>query len=163
MEDFKNETVSFVSNPISCDICSKIFAAKSTLKLHIEINHETISSNINKTKITENRDTDIKFENHMKECIEFEENIHNLKPKIKNENDFCEFTLACDDNEVEAHNILVYPNLEKNTMGENKTEIFIQVRDDSKISLYHDAKIGPLNSKNCHFCNQVRGEILMTI
>ena len=162
MELFKNETVSFLSNPITCDICPKTFAAKSTLKLHNEINHQHISSNFNKTKVTENRNTDINFEIDIEECIEFEENFHNLKPKIKIENDFCEVTLACDDNEVEAHVILVHPNLVIEFMHEYTTEINVQVRDESEISLYHVAlKIGLLNLKNCHFCNQVRGETVM--
>ena len=102
--------MSFLSNPITCDICLKTFAAKSTLKLHKEINHQDISSNYNKTKVTENRDTDINFEINIEECIEFEENFHNLKPKIKIGNHFWEVTLACDDNKDETHVILVHPN-----------------------------------------------------
>ena len=124
------------------------------------MNHEYISSSINKTKVTENKNTDIKFEIDIIGCIEFEENFQHLKPKIEVEKDFCEFTLACDDDEVEAHNITLHSNLE--LMQENKTETNIQVRDESEISLYHVAlKIGLLNLKNCHFCNQVRGETVM--
>ena len=41
---FENEDVSYSYNPISCNICYKTFAAKSTLQLHIEIHHETNSN-----------------------------------------------------------------------------------------------------------------------
>ena len=41
---FENEYESYSYNPISCNICYKTFAAKSTLQLHIEIHHETNSN-----------------------------------------------------------------------------------------------------------------------
>ena len=47
-------------------------------------------------------------------------------------------------------------------MHENKTKNCNEVTDESEISLYLVAlKIGLLNLKNCHFCNQVRGETVM--
>ena len=39
IEDLEFEEVEFSSNPIQCNVCSKTFAAKSTLKLHKEIYH----------------------------------------------------------------------------------------------------------------------------
>ena len=36
---FNNEEVYFESNPISCEVCHKVFSAISTLKLHKEIFH----------------------------------------------------------------------------------------------------------------------------
>ena len=46
MLQFEKENVSYSYNPISCNICHKTFAAKSTLKLHIEIDHETNSCTV---------------------------------------------------------------------------------------------------------------------
>ena len=44
IEDLEFEKVEFSSNPIQCNVCSKTFAAKSTLQLHKEIYHGIIES-----------------------------------------------------------------------------------------------------------------------
>ena len=40
-----HKAVTFEYKPIQCDVCEKVFAARSTLKLHKEIEHE--ENNIN--------------------------------------------------------------------------------------------------------------------
>ena len=37
--NLEDETVYFIKNPISCDICHKTFSATATLNLHEEIFH----------------------------------------------------------------------------------------------------------------------------
>ena len=172
MELFKNETVSFSSDPINCNICLKTFAAKSTLELHKEINHEDNRNNLIKTKVIEIMYIQINDKSDIEECNEFEKNNHNLKPKnkpnnstlafeeIKFENSFYDGTLACDDSDMRTHSIIL-PKLDLKTdsMHENQTDVFIQVRDEEKIGLYNvKSEIGSLNCKNENFCLQVRVE-----
>ena len=54
MLQFENDLVSYPYNPIYCSICDKTFAARSTLKLHVEIIHEANSSTIDDCKETQN-------------------------------------------------------------------------------------------------------------
>ena len=49
--------------PIHCDLCSKIFAAKSTLNLHIEIYHESYNKIINRNGVIKINEEFIKVEN----------------------------------------------------------------------------------------------------
>ena len=53
MIQIEDDTLYFESNPISCEICQKVFAAISTLKLHMEISHEEYISIKSKDKIKE--------------------------------------------------------------------------------------------------------------
>ena len=69
MLQFENDYVSYFSKPIYCSICLKIFAANSTLQLHIEISHESNSSKINDSKETQN----FKDSNSNKEIIKVEQ------------------------------------------------------------------------------------------
>ena len=85
---FENELVNFISNPIHCDLCSKSFAAKSTLKLHIEIFHESY----NRTGVIKINEYFIKVENAIvidnKECTEFEERKKNSNVQKEKEKKF---------------------------------------------------------------------------
>ena len=69
MLQFENEHVSYFSKPIYFRIYFKIFAANSTLQLHIEISHESNSSKIDDSKETQN----FKDSNSNKEIIKVEQ------------------------------------------------------------------------------------------
>ena len=73
------ETVQFCYRPIYCDICLKVFAAKSTLHLHIEIFHEKLKRNSSKNDVVikiDHENVATPFE------IEYMSKINN--PKMKN-------------------------------------------------------------------------------
>ena len=51
-ENSNLEHVYFVNNPIKCNQCNKVFAAKSTLTLHIELTHQVKYWSIDKDEVT---------------------------------------------------------------------------------------------------------------
>ena len=85
MLQFENDLVSYPYNPIYCSICDKTFAARSTLKLHVEITHEANSSTIDDCKETQNfGQVNLIKEIEMVKC---EENLNEDEPIIENISD----------------------------------------------------------------------------
>ena len=100
-----HKAVTFEYKPIQCDVCEKVFAARSTLKLHKEIEHE--ENNINdevlqyeehhvwhKSILNTDLQTGIKIEDYNWETITIEI-------------DFGDVTLACEEKQIKAHKIIL--------------------------------------------------------
>ena len=82
------ETVYFCYKPIKCDICLKVFAARSTLQLHVEIFHDQIKRNSIKSDVLNEVDDE--------DLLQSLENEYISKANIKNEKFHETFFYSCD-------------------------------------------------------------------
>ena len=127
-----NEAVKFEFKPIQCDVCDKIFAARSTLQLHREVQHEGDNSNdvtfaSKESKVESNKsilNTDI-------QVIEIKNEDNSLET-IKIEKDFRDVTLACEDKQIQTHkSILLDLTVQfENYHHHHQDYQHIQVRDE---------------------------------
>ena len=131
----ENETDNFFFIPIQCNTCLKIFAATSTLKLHMEISH----ANTNKTNdIIFEKEAD--FEKHKNDhtgerCESFPPQFQHFKIRSINsfseekylfydcerfmkryspriEEEFCDTTMACEVQNLKTHKMAIFNRAE---------------------------------------------------
>ena len=142
-----NNAVKFEFKPIQCDVCDKIFAAKSTLQLHRDILH--VENNYNDVSLPNNENevkTHKTVQNTNIQVNEIKNEDYSMET-IKKEIDFCDVTLACKDQPIRAHKDILPEDLEvqfeshhlhhqdhflvqvrgeyRNNHGDKKTDIFL--------------------------------------
>ena len=101
-----HKAVTFEYKPIQCDVCEKVFAARSTLKLHKEMEHD--ENNF--------KDETLQYEEHQvwhKSIVKTDLQVIEIKIEDYNwettkiETDFGDVTLACEEKQIKAHKIIL--------------------------------------------------------
>ena len=91
--------------PIQCDVCDKIFAARSTLQLHREILHDESKLNNLTLANKENEVSHKSILNTNLQAIKIKIEDDNLET-INKEKDFYDVTLVCEDQQIQTHEII---------------------------------------------------------
>ena len=127
-----NEAVKSEFKPIQCDVCDKIFAARSTLQLHRELQHEgDISNDLTLTSKESKVETNKSIQNTDLQVIEIKNEDNSLET-IKIEKDFRDVTLACEDKQIQTHKVILLDLTAQfeNYHDHHQDYQHIQVRDE---------------------------------
>ena len=100
------ENAYVMKNPIQCVICHKIFSYTTTLEQHKNISHKTVKSG---QEIPTGDYIIVLKQNHSKghgDILRCERSLEDLC-SIKNDTNFMDETLACDDRHLRTHIIII--------------------------------------------------------